>query len=562
MVYIRYSEIFYTRVFILLKKIILIFFLAMAKHLISVQDVYSNDPPKFILIHLDGVSGIYLEQELEKGNLPNLKAFFGHHGMIDHAITYFPSKTPTVISSLRFGDSIREADLPGWQYVVDRIEGTTIKTVGTFLRMVFSTSRLSTTNILYGVPFFHWLAGPALVNTADYLKDYNVVQFYWYNVDTHGHFFGEKEYLNALRDFDRQFGRLMKRLDDDVNVILYSDHGMTFGQGIEIGSIVEDLLKDEVKLAAYPSVYLTEPEKADYYARKLREETELDFTFFRLDNNTLKGYHKNGTIHFYKDYENQKISYRYEGEDVLGYNEKGYSGEYLSRYDWLKLTHASEFPMAPVILFHYMDNPNAGDIITLFDGFKYEQTGYASAGNHGGFVDKDMRALLLVRGAELAKLYNRDYYWLPELFNDIDNVDFEERPPRERHIFSSRYDFRRNRTVTNISLSPRYRINYGLTSYNSDFNQLSQFDSVDFWGKADLFRSYLVRFWIGTGFELTPEEANPFLKLEYDIHIRKFVLRNSFATHRPFELRVSYEALPWLAFETVNFTSIGLRFDF
>jgi hypothetical protein len=545
-----------------LRKITFAFFLAITTSLIHTLDAVSNDPPKFILIHLDAASGIYLEQELDRGNLPNLQAFFGDHGMIDHAITYFPSKTPTVISSIRVGDSIREADLPGWEYVVDRAEGSTVKTVGTFLRMVFSTSRLSTTNILYGVPFFHWLAGPALVNTADYLKDYNVVQFYWYNIDTQGHFFGEKEYLNAFRDFDRQFGRLMRRLDDNVNVIVYSDHGMTFGQGVEISPIIEDMLKDEVKLYAYPSLYLTEPEKAEYYAKKVREETELDFTFYRSNDNQLKGFHENGTILFYKDYENQKISYKYSGTDVLGYYEKGYNGEYLSRYDWLKLTHALEFPLAPVLLFHYMDNPNAADIITLFDGEKYEQTGYSSAGNHGGFVDKDMRALLLVRGKEVAKLYNRDYYWLPELFNDIDGVNFEERPPRERHVFSSRYDFRRNRTVTNLSFSPRYRVNYGMTAYNSDFNHLSQFDSVDFWGKADLFRSYLVRFWIGTGFELTPDEAKPLLKVEYDIHIRKFILRNSLATHRPFEFRVSYEAKPWLAFEMVNFTSIGLRFDF
>jgi hypothetical protein len=545
-----------------LKNVCLSSLLALIISLYDVQPALSNDPPKFILIHVDAVSGIYLEQELEKGNLPNLYAYFGDHGIVDYAITYFPSKTPTVISSLRFGDTIREADLPGWEYVIDRAEGTVVKTVGTFLRMIFSTSRLSRTNILYGVPFFHWLAGPALVNTADYLKDYHVVQFYWFNIDTHGHFFGEEEYLNAYRDFDRQFGRLIKRIDDDVNVIVYSDHGMTFGRGVEIDLVIEKLVDDDLKLYSYPSLYLTDREKAGYYAKRVLKETELDFTFYKPEEDILKGYHKDATLLFYKNQEEQTIRYEYSGHDVLGYYDKGYSGEYLNQYEWLELTHQFEYPLAPVVLYHSMDNPGSGDLITLFEGDKYNQTGYGSSGNHGGFVDKDMRSILMVRGPEVAKLYNRKYYWLPDLFNDIQGVDFERRPPRERHVFSSRYDFRRNRTVTGISASPLYRMNYGLTAYNTGFSHLTDFDRIDIWGKADLFRSYISRFWVGTGLELTPDEVNPLFILQYDIHFRKFVFQNSFATNRPFYFRVSYEATPWLAIETVNFTSLGFRIDF
>lgn len=523
---------------------------------------FSNDEPKFILIHLDAASSYYLLQEMDKGNLPNLQSFFDDDNHIEYTITYFPSKTPTVISSLRIGDSVREANLPGWEWIVNRVEGTVVKTAGTFLRMILSTSRLSTTNILYGIPVFHWLAGPALVNTADYLKDYNVLQFYWYNIDTQGHFNGEKAYRKEYTDFDKHFGSLMNRIDDDVNIIIYSDHGMTFGEGVEIDPILEELVGDNLRVYSYPSLYLKNPDKAEYYSWRIMKETDIDFTFFKSNENTLRGYHKDGTIIFNKNYEDLTIQYQYIGEDMLEYYSNGYNGEYLNQEEWLSLTHTYEYPLAPVLLYHYMDNPSAGDIIALFDETKFNKTAYSNSGNHGGFTNTDMRSLLLAKGPDVEKLYNKDYYWLPNLFQDLKEIDFDRRPPRDRHYLRSRYDFRNNRSVTEFSLSPKYRIRYGVTAYNSDFDTISDFDRLDVWGKADMFRSYLVRFWVGTGFEISPEEVNPLLILQYDIHIRRFVLQNSFATNRQFYFKLSFEATPWMAIETVNFASLGIRFDF
>ena len=521
-----------------------------------------NDPPKFILIHLDGASGIYFMQEVEKGNLPNLSSYFGDAGIIDHTITYFPSKTPTVISSIRLGDSIRDAPLPGWEWVVDKTEDVIVRTAGTFLRMVFSTSRLSTTNILYGIPVFHWLAGPALVNTADYLKDYDILQFYWYNIDTQGHFNGKESYLREFAKFDRYFGKLTERIDDDINIIVYSDHGMTFGNGIEIDRAIKDLVGQDLKVYSYPVLYLKDSEKAEYYSKKLLMESEIDFTFFRKSDTVLSGFHEDGEIYINKNYDEQTISYEFKGSDVLGYYETGYNGEYLSQDEWLELTYNSDYPMAPVALFHFMDNPASGDVITLLDSGKYGKTVYSNKGNHGGFTVEDMKSLLLVRGPQLEYFYNKDAYWLPNLFNDIRGINFEQHPPRERHYLSTRYDFHKNHFALKFSISPKYRIKYGATLYNSDLYSWKDFDRIDFWGKADLFRSYLSRFWIGTGFELKDNESSPILILQYDIHIRKWVFHNSFATNRPFYFRASFEATPWLAIETVNFTSLGLRFDF
>lgn len=521
-----------------------------------------TDEPQLILIHLDAASSLHVLQEMDKGNLPNLETFFGDHGRIDHTITYFPSKTPAVISSLRFGESIREIPLPGWVWVADKTEQSFVRTIGTFLRMVFSKSRISTTNVLYGIRGLHWLAGPALVNTADYLKDYNILEFYYYNVDTQGHFNGEEAYIEELIKFDHQIGRLMKRLDDDVNVIIYSDHGMTFGTGIEIESALEELMGDVLEDYSYPSVFINDVNQVGDYAERIVEETDIDFTFFRSSETQVKGFHENSKIYFNKNYEDVTINYEFEGQDALGYNSRGYQGEFLNQNEWLEFSNTFKYPMAPVNLFYYFDNPVSGDIVVLFDETKFPQTGYSSSGNHGGFTYRDMTVPLFLKGPILEEFHNKDYYWLPNLFQDIEGIDFDQYPQRERHYIASRYDFRRNRTVTDFTISPSYRIKYGVTAYNSDFDNLSTFDRVDFTAMGDLYRSYLSRLWIGVGAEVKNSELNPIFKLQYDLHIRKFVLHNSYATHRNFEFRLSFEATPWLALETVNFTSLGIRYDF
>lgn len=515
-----------------------------------------SDDKKLILIHLDGVSSHHLLQELNKGNLPNLESFFGQEGRIDYTITYFPSKTPTVISSIRDGISLDESLLPGWERA-NAENGDVSGLIVSFLQMAFSKSRLATTNLIYGLPAFDFLAGPALINTADYLKDYNVLQFYWYKVDTHGHFYGEEAYVQQIAEFDRQFGRLTKRLDDDVNIVIYSDHGMTFGEGVEMDLKMEELIGDDLIVFSYPSVYLANSELSEHYARKLVDNSEIDYTFFQKEDGNVKGFHQKGIIYF--NGKNDLINYEFEGEDVLGYYSKGYNGEYFDVQEWLSFTHDLDYPLAPVNLYTFLMNENSGDIVTMLDQTKYLQTGYSRSGNHGGFTSRDMTTPLFVKGPNVDHLYGRRYFWLPDLFNEIKEIDFDQHPPRERHFISGRYDFRRNRPVTELSFSPIYRVRYGANFYMDNFSAI---DRVDVWGKVDLFRSYLARVWLGTGVEIRDSDIRPLLKFQYDIHIRRFVIQNSLATNRQYYFKVSWEATPWLAVETVNLNSLGLRFDF
>lgn len=533
---------------------------------IPIQTV-ANDQPKLILIHLDAVSTHYFEQELEKGNLPNIKGFFGEEGIINHTITYFPSKTPVVISSIREGETQQDAELPGWKWNIEEMEGLQegiqkeedVGLIGSFLKMAFSKSRLSTTTLIYGLPVFHWMAGPAFVNLADYLKDYDVLQFYWYNIDTQGHFNGEEAYLEQFAAFDKQLGRLIRRLDDDVNIIIYSDHGMVFGEGVDADTMVENVVGDNLGVYSFPSLYLQDPTTKSEYAKKLVEDTDIDFTFFRSSDYEVTGFHKDGTIRFIKNIEEESVRYEYSDTDLLRYYDKGYNGEYLTREEWLELTHSINYPLAPINIYYYTENPRAGDIITLFEADKFHQTGYSSSGNHGGFTSLDMSVPLLIHGPDVESLKDRDYFWLPELFMEIDNINFNAEPNRERHFLGSRYDFKRDRFVTDISLSPSYRLNYGASLYSSDF---SEYDRIDVWGKADLFRSYLTRTWVGVGVEIKDSGYTPFFMFNYDINIRRFVIQNSFATNRQYYFRMAYEATDWFALTTVNFNSLGVRFDF
>lgn len=202
---------------------------------------------KLLLLHLDAVSYDVLVQEIEAGNMPNIDRIFSRSGFLEAAVTYFPSKTSHIISNIRESTSTSESKLVGWEIPLH--EGVEDLHIGeTFIMMAQTKMRPARTNLIYGLPPFRNLNNLALMNTLDMFDVYPVIEYYWYSVDTYGHFRGKEAYLKQMHDFDRQIGRYMDQLDDDINVVIYADHGMVFGEGFEKDQVIIDELKEDILL--------------------------------------------------------------------------------------------------------------------------------------------------------------------------------------------------------------------------------------------------------------------------------------------------------------------------
>ncbi len=514
-------------------------------------------PPKFILIHLDSVSSKNLHAEIEAGNLPNIKETFYPGGIIPYVITYFPSKTPVVISSLRDGISPDESRLVGWAGV-DSETGKTFSGFSSFSQMLLSKSRLAVTNILYGIPVIDRFAGLALANLPEALEKYRVLEFYWYAVDTYGHFYGEEPHLKKLRVFDKHLGRLIQRLDDDVNIVIYADHGMVFGEGVDIDNDIREIAGDRVKISSYPNLYINKKEEASETARMVVEETGIDFAFYKTSDQSAEGIHREGTMQFF--YSENGIRYTYEESDPLGYYEAGYNGEVLSFQEWLELTHQLKYPVTPVKIFNFFTNPRSGDIITLMEPDKFAQSKYSRSGNHGGFTYQDLTIPILSTGPDVDVLQGRQTMWLRDLFHDIEGIDFGYKPSRDDHYLEWWMNLDDRQNYSRVSLSPWYRWRIGADlSYVAD--PLSV-DHYQLWGKFDLFRSYLTRLWIGGGADFKNGETRPMGFVRHEFRIRKFQARSTLSTAGNHSFSLEFNVLPPVYLQVVNFNSLGLRLHF
>ncbi len=517
-----------------------------------------NDSPKLILIHMDAVSYYALMDELDKGNLPNIQRIFVDTDGFEKAITYYPSKTPFVISSIREATPSTQGPIPGWEMPSGRLDDPDsddyMKIGETFTMMALSKQRMARMNLLYGLPWFNWLADIALMNTLDFFDDYNVLEFYWYKIDTFGHFYGKERYIERIYEFDRMIGRFMRRLDDDVNVVIYADHGMVFGEGVEIDKIVINEFSEEVDAYSYPTAYLKNGKDPETVARRLIDETDLDFAFFEAQEDLIKGFWKNSTLWF--QYSDGKVRYRVEGEDPFNYFENGYEGEYMSADEWLLFSVDLDYPATPVKVYWYLQNPNAGEIVTSFNSDKYAKSSYARSGNHGGFTATDVVVPVLVRGPLVEHIGEFEVLWLQELFNEIVDFEFKQEPTRDRHYLSSRYNIRSENTSTVLSISPLYRFRLGA---NFDFGTFDVAELGRVWGKYDLFRSYIARLWFGGGVDFYGPDTIGFFLLKHELKFMDFSAKTFLSTAGNHRFTIGYDLNRTFTFEVTNFTQLGFR---
>ncbi len=490
---------------------ILIFLLLI---ILSFSDI--NAKEKFLIIHLDGISSKSFHDELNEGKIPNISAFIRQGAIIPYCLSLFPGATEVIVPRLREGIDNSRGELIGWgNYYRDTGRRTGKPTV--FVKLNQAMPRRSRISFLFGIPGLHYINGYALLNTAGLFELYDIVYYYWFSTDTLGHLLGKHYQFSDLERFDKFFGRLLKLLDEDINIIIYMDHGMSFE--------ITDTLKPRDEIRRYipedkilaiitPNIYLKDSsiENKDRISLELIQKSRYDFIFYRIDEHTVKGFHKESAFFFSE--RDGKFAYHFTQKDVMGYSETGYRGEYLSADEWLGLTREHKFPGTAVNIFRYLQNPFTGDIVAVINPPVIPVDLHAVRAHHAGITDTDLLVPVMLKGPALRHLYDKEYLWLHTLFQKIPLLDFNDNvPEREMNQIAYSYSLRDDEDRNNIflSMSPSYRWRFNASSAECN----------SFWIDRDIFSGYFLRLWLGSGIRRFESETGPILSLSCEFRIQK-----------------------------------------
>jgi len=472
--------------------------------------------PKFLIFHLDAVSSQNFFQYMEEGDLPNLKAVFEEGHMIHYGLSLFPGGTETAVPHLKEGIDNSKGGV-GWGYY-DRDKEKVITKLKTFSYLLSHIARRAKACFIYGIPGLDPFMFFPLLNVPELLETYGVIEFYWFTTDALGHLMGPKLYEASIRRFDRYFDNLVKKLNlDEVNLIFYCDHGMSFGRFInaEQGSEIERIVGDELKVFVHPNVYLKDPDKKEQVAKDIVLQSEIDFAFYRENPHRVVGYSLQGKMIF--EGKEDKISYLFEGEDVFNYYGSGYNGEWLTALEWLSLTRDSRFPGVPPNLYNLLSNERVGDIVIIINPPKIPIFDLRYPANHAGVTNTDLMMPILLRGPQLEHLYNREEMWLHNLYTSIPELSFEDlEPAREKNSFSLwGGNLGGDNLGFEMSLSPAYRWNFGFR-YDDDIYRS--------WLEYDLYSSYLIRLWTGAGLQYNGQDLDALVQARLQIDLGKIQL--------------------------------------
>ncbi|MEX1212989.1 MAG: alkaline phosphatase family protein [Balneolaceae bacterium] len=515
--------------------------------------------PQYLLIHVDGISADHLREEWQEGRLPHLKAQFGEAGWIPDAITYLPSKTPMVVSSVRKSTPIQESPLVSWAGA-DRLTGQPFTGIDTFREMIRSKSRLGMANLLYGIPSLSWLNIVATRNLPDFVSQYPTLEYYWYPIDTIGHFYGEETYLEKIHEFDRHIGSMLEKINPTINVILYSDHGMAFGRGLQTDEQIRERFGEDVRTASYPNIYLSEPDDPAHrgeMARRIVSETDIDFVFYLQSEGRVVGIHDHGEMVIIEAPGGHRYRYGVMGQDPLGFTQAGYQGELWSDEEWLEFSYDLDYPAAPSQIFHLLENSSAGDLVTFLEAGRFNQTDYSAEGNHGGFTRQEASIPIFFRGPDLTMLEGRETIALNNLMKEIGSPDFDRTPRRDRHHLYGSHHLRQDEQRLGLTLSLHYRWQLGgeLHLHRDNLD-----DRYNTWIAGDIFRSYIARVWVGMGLqgEMSGKTSGEF-HLIHELRYRRWHFQSHFRTHSGNRYRLIFDVAPAIGIEWINFRELGLR---
>jgi len=452
---------------------------------------------QYVIFHVDAISTPLFEQEYEAGRLPNIEAFFAAGGIVHSGLSLWPGGTEVIYPRLKPGYTGAEHPSLGWQYL-DREEDRWIESTEQAGNVFFGLPRRSRFMTIHAhPPALDFLTSMSMQNIPYLLQYYDALEILWFATDHAGHVSGVEGQLASLYRFDRALGALLDHWDyEGVNVILYSDHGMSYENDylIPIKSTVESVLGDDLFNVYYPNVYLHEPERAPEAAETLLSEIEMDWAFYRKGENELEGIHPEGAAVIRE--RDGRFSYEIlEGPDPFGYDAVGYEGEYLDHREWLVLTEDTIYPGAIPNIYWTVDNPNAGDVIMVMNPPRIPQSMPTNIYNHKGLSKTDLLVPIAFRGPQLTHLYDKETMWLHEIYTEhVPDIPFDTTPEREKHHvqISAPVD---GRPLTEGSLdmrfSPEYRVRLGSSLTGSGTRLFAQYDAVS---------TFLFRVWLGAGF--------------------------------------------------------------
>ena len=468
--------------------------------------------PKFLIFHLDAISSQNFFQYMEDGDLPNVKAFFEDGHIIHYGLSLFPGGTENAVPHLKEGLD-NSTGIPGWDYY-DRDKERVVRGYINWFRLVSYISRRARACFIYGAPGLDPFSFLPFLNIPELLETYGVIEFYWFATDALGHFMGPKLYEASIRRFDRYFGNIVKKLNlNEVNIILYCDHGMSFGRFINADQRkeIKRIVGDNLKIFLRPHVYLEDPDKKDKVARDIVLESEIDFAFYRDNPHRVAGYSDQGKMIF--EEKEGKLRYLFESEDVLGYYSTGYKGEWLTDLEWLSQTRDSKFPGVPPNIYNLLSNEKTGDIVVVINPPKIP-VHFPYPANHAGLANTDLMVPILLKGPQLEHLYGREEMWLHNLYTNIPELSFENNEPaREKNSFSfwgSGYG--EPNSGFEMSLSPAYRWNFAL-HYSDDIYRS--------WLEYDLYSSYVMRLWTGAGLQYNGQDLDALVQARLQIDLGK-----------------------------------------
>jgi len=320
------------------------------------------------------------------------------------------------------------------------------------------------------------------------LRDFDVVEFFWFATDAIGHTKGIEGQKLSVAQFDamlRPVVEYVRSAPGSVNLVLYCDHGMSMiEEFVDIDRAMTDVAGERAVLCYYPNLYLTDPMYAPEIAQALAARREVDFAFWREGDSRMVGAYHSGTVVL--DCEEDRISYIHEGEDPFGYYDLGYRGEPLTDSEWLNLTCRSPWPAVPVQIVRYMQAEQSGHVVVISNPPKGIPTIGRYIALHKGLAALDCTVPVLMSGPDILLEPVPESIWLHTLYSEVLGVDplAARRPLREPDSLT----LSATRARLTLSPSPSLLLHAEASS-----------DASVFLCETDLFRSFNTRIWIGAG---------------------------------------------------------------